>query len=129
MLLNIQEWTGHSSRTETTLPGMSGEPGLTKPRFENRRVIDTVIEVQNRSPEKASGSLLRLILSPSCHVQSLSCVPLFVTPWTLARQAALSVGFSRQESCTGLPCPPPGDLLDPGIEPRSPALQADSFTV
>ena len=39
---------------------------------------------------------------------------LFVTPWTVARQAPLSTGFSRQEHCSGLPCPPPGDLPNPG---------------
>ena len=42
-------------------------------------------------------------------------------------QAPLSMGFSRQEYCSGLLCPPPGDLPNPGIEPRSPALQADSL--
>ena len=51
--------------------------------------------------------------------QSLQCVPLFVTPWTVASQATLSMGFSRQECRNGLPCPPPGDLPDPGIEPMS----------
>ena len=58
--------------------------------------------------------------------QSLSCVQLFVTPWTAAHQAPLSMGFSRQEYWSGLPCPPPGDRPNPGIEPRSSALQADS---
>ena len=46
--------------------------------------------------------------------QLLSCVRLFVTPWTVARQAPLSTGFSRQNYWSGLPCPPPGDLPDPG---------------
>ena len=50
-----------------------------------------------------------------------------VTPWTGARQAPLSMGFSRQEHWSGLPFPSPGDLPDPGIEPKSPALQADSL--
>ena len=61
--------------------------------------------------------------------QSLICDPygLFVTPWTIAHQAPLSVGLSRQECWSGLPCPPPGDLPNPGIEPRPPALQADSL--
>ena len=53
-----------------------------------------------------------------------SLVPLFVTLWTAARQAPLSVGFSRQEYGRGLPCPPPGDLPDPGIEPESPKSPA-----
>ena len=42
-----------------------------------------------------------------------------VTPWTVALQAPLSMGFSRQEYWSGLPCPPPGDLPHPGIEPKS----------
>ena len=53
-----------------------------------------------------------------------SC-PTLVTPWTVACQAPLSMGFSRQEYW--LPFPSPGDLPDPGIEPGSPALQADSL--
>ena len=59
-----------------------------------------------------------------------TCVWLFVTPWTVAHQAPLSMGFSRQEYWSGLPCPPPGDLPKPGIEPgslMSPALVADSL--
>ena len=53
------------------------------------------------------------------------CVTL-VTAWTIACQAPLSTGFSRQEYWSGLPFPLPGDLPDPGIKPGSPALQADS---
>ena len=56
----------------------------------------------------------------------LSPVWLFGTPCTVACQAPQSMGFSRQGYWSGLPCPSPGDLPDPGIEPRSPALQADS---
>ena len=56
-----------------------------------------------------------------------SHVRLFVTLWTVVHQAPLSMGLSRQEYCSGLPCPPPGDLLDSGIEPRSPALRGDSL--
>ena len=58
----------------------------------------------------------------------LSCVRLFVTPWTVAYQAPLSMGFSRQEYWSGLPFPSPEDRPDPGIEPRSPALEADALT-
>ena len=61
-------------------------------------------------------------------VKSLSHVQLFVTPWTVAHQTPPSMGFSRQEYWSGLPFPSPGDLPDPGIEPRSPALQADALT-
>ena len=52
----------------------------------------------------------------------------FPTPWTVAHQALLFLGFSRQEHWSRLPCPPPRDLPNPGIEPRSPALQADSLS-
>ena len=61
-------------------------------------------------------------------VKSLSHVQLFATPWTVARQAPLSMGFSKQEYWSGLPFPSPGDLPNPGIEPRSPALQADALS-
>ena len=61
-------------------------------------------------------------------VKSLSCVRLFATPWTVAYQASPSMGFSRQEYWSGLPFPSPGDLPDPGIEPRSPTLEADALT-
>ena len=60
-------------------------------------------------------------------MKSLSRVQLFATPWTVAYQASLSMGFSRQEYWSGLPFPSPGDLPEPGIEPTSPALQADSL--
>ena len=52
---------------------------------------------------------------------------LFVTLWIVARQAPLSMGFSRQEYWGELPCPPPGDLSHPGIKPEAPALQVDSL--
>ena len=58
---------------------------------------------------------------------SLSHVQLFMTPRTIAHQAPLSMGFSRQEYWSGLPFPSPGDLLNPEIEPGSPALQAYSL--
>ena len=61
-------------------------------------------------------------------VKLLSCVQLFATPWTVAHQAPLSMGFSRQEYWSGLPFPSLGDLPDLGIEPRSPSLQADALT-
>ena len=64
-------------------------------------------------------------LSGCVSLLSFSCVRLFVTPWTVAYEASLSMGFSRQEYWSGLPFPSPGDLPDPGIEPGSPALQAD----
>ena len=64
----------------------------------------------------------------SVKVKSLSRVRLFATPWTIAHQAPVSMGFSRQEYWSALPFPSPGDLPNPGIEPGSPALQADALT-
>ena len=55
-------------------------------------------------------------------VKSLSHVRPFATPWTVAYQAPLSMGFSKQEYWSGLPFPSPEDLPDPGIEPRPPTL-------
>ena len=63
--------------------------------------------------------------------QLLRCIQLIVTLWTVAHQAPLPMGFSRQEYWSGLPCPPPGDLLNPGIKPTSltsPALTGGFFT-
>ena len=62
-----------------------------------------------------------------CVCQSLSCVQLFMTPWTIAYQAPLSMEFSRQEYWGELPFPSPGNFPNPGIKPGSPTLQADSL--
>ena len=80
---------------------------------------------------RAEGQQLQQhkVQSPQMCVLSHSRVWLSELPWTVARHAPLSTGFSRQEYWSGLPCPPPGDPPTPGIEHRSPALQADSFTV
>ena len=73
---------------------------------------------------------LRITLPCVC-VRVFVCVcereSLFVTPWAVAHQAPLSMEFPRQEYWSSLPFPSPGDLPNPGIEPRSPPLQAGSF--
>ena len=74
---------------------------------------------------KGSPRILGLV---SEWVKSLSRVRLFATLWTVAHQTPLSMGFSRQEYWSRLPFPSPGDLPNPGIEPRSPTLQADALT-
>ena len=63
----------------------------------------------------------------SVKVKSLSGVQLFAIPWTMAYQAPLSMGLSGQECWSGLLFPSPGDLPDSGIEPGSPALQANTL--
>ena len=72
--------------------------------------------------------LSKVMLKILVKVKSLSRVQLFATLWTVVYQAPLSMGFSRQEYWSGLPFPSPADLPDPGIEPRSPELQADALT-
>ena len=62
-----------------------------------------------------------------CSMLSRQSCPTLWTPWTIAHKAPFSTKFSRQEYWSGLPFPSPGDLPDPGIKPRSPALQADSL--
>ena len=81
-----------------------------------------------------STASLSCALHPICEysiskkVKSLRCVRLFATPWTVARQAPLSMGFSRQEYWSGLLFPSPGDLPNPGIKPWSLALQANALS-
>ena len=67
----------------------------------------------------ASSTSCLGVVSGSMCVCMVSHNQLFVTPWTVAHQAPLSMGFSRQEYWTGLPFPPPGNLPDPGIEPTA----------
>ena len=90
----------------------------------------------SRSCERSLGFAAQLMLAPhetpllSIEVwkcESLSRVWLFVTPWTVAHQAPLSVGFSRQEYWSGQPFPSLGHLPNQGIKPGSPTLQVDSF--
>ena len=78
------------------------------------------LEKENEISENAGGFT-------SC--VSLSRVQPFGIPWTVAHQAPLSMGFSRQEYWSGLPFPSPGDLPSPGIKPESPALADGFFTI
>ena len=80
--------------------------------------------LEQRHPFSVLGRNFPLPLSPCvCVLSCFSCAWLFVTLWTVARQAPLSMGFPRQEYRSGLPCPPP-DLPHPGTEPMSPASPA-----
>ena len=79
---------------------------------------------------KAPGTEFLAYCSLDTVLRHFSHVQLFVTPWTIAHQAPLSMGFSRQEYWSGSPFPPPGGLPNPGIEPASlmsPALQTGSL--
>ena len=94
------------------------------PRYSLARTCTTPVPlcVSPSSPlcRDTSHSGLALLVTQSCPT-------LQPTPWTAGPQAPLSMGFSRQEYWSRLPFPSPGDLPDPGIEPRSPALLADSL--
>ena len=74
---------------------------------------------------KAAGT--KTVSAAAITFQLLSHVWLFATPWTVCRQAPLSMGFSRQEYWSGLPFPSPGNLPDQAITPRSPVWQTDSL--
>ena len=82
--------------------------------------------IEPASPALAGG-FFTTVLPIWCVCYLLNHVWLFMTPWTIAHHAPLSMGFSRQEYWSGLPVPSPGDLPGPGIEPRSSTLQADSL--
>ena len=94
---------------------------LPDPGIEPASLVYTALQVDSlslnygRSPNSTHGGLV----AKSC--------PTLATPWTVAHQAPLSMGFSRQEYWSGLPFPSSGDLPDPGSEARSPALQADGL--
>ena len=78
-------------------------------------------------PKFKCAQVAKAMKAHACvHAQSCSRVQLFATPWTVARQAPLSMGFPRQEFWSGLPLHPPGDLPNPGIESESLAL-ADRY--
>ena len=76
---------------------------------------------------KILGEETEAVLIDMCPYKSLTRFQLFATPWMVACQAPRSMGFSRQECWSGLPFPSPEDLPNPGIELRSPALQADTL--
>ena len=73
------------------------------------------------------GQQISSSLACACLLSRFSNVQFFVTPWTVDFQDPLSMGFSQQEYQSGLPCPPPRDLPDPGIKLMSPALLVDSL--
>ena len=89
------------------------------------------VRLLNRVSEKSThhqhSRLTSVSRTDSENEVAQSC-PTLCDPWTVAHQAPPSMGFSRQECWSGLPFPSPGDLPNPGIEPRSPALEADALT-
>ena len=79
-------------------------------RFKDLNIKHDTIKLIEETIGKTFSDMHACILSHFSHIR------LFVTLWTVAQQAPLSMGFPRQEYCSGLPCPPPGDLRDPEIK-------------
>ena len=103
-------------------PGLLGkqmsppqQPPLTPTPHLQHEEVRILLNLQKQTPTESG------ICTHVCMLSRFSRVQLLETPWTVARQPPLSMGFSRQEYCSGLPCPSPGDLPDPGIEPAPPA--------
>ena len=86
------------------------------------------LNLQNRNRPTDIENKLWLPKGKGSESEVTQSCPTLWDPWTVARQAPPSMGFSRQERSSGLPFPSPGDLPDPGMEPRSPTLQADALT-
>ena len=110
-----------------------GTPGLQDSSCSRARACMCVLgRVSGRSPLKLS--VIKVETEPETPFRTIigggdldaMLCPTLVTPWTVAHQAPLTMGILWQEYWCGLPFPAPGDLPDPGIEPGSPALQADS---
>ena len=98
------------------------------PSSKNLQTINAREGLEKREPSYAVGGNVDFYSHyGKQYVKSLSCIWLLATPRTIACQAPPPMGFSRQEYWSGLSFPSPGDLLNPGIEPRSSTLQADSL--
>ena len=116
------------------MQGRRGETELACRRAEGSKtsvlasVVTAVKKLRQVIMFSGKGFHYNRTLTILCNVCMLSHVRLFVTPWTVAHQAPLSMGFSRQEYWSGLPFPSPGVLSDSGIEPTSPALVGEFFT-
>ena len=128
VLFIIGDWNAKVGSQET--PGVTGKFGLGVQNEAGQRL--TVLPRESTGHSKHSlpttqEKILHMDVTRWSIVKSLSHVRLFVTPWTVAHQVPWSMGFSRHEYWSGLPFPSPGDLPDPGIEPRSPTLQADAL--
>ena len=117
MLSRLLGFSGGSSVRNP--PAIAGDPGS--------------IPGSGRSPEEEMAehdlaTKQQQQMKPAAAAKLLSRVQLCATPWTVAHQAPLSMGFSRQEYWSGLPFPSPRDLPNPEIKPRSPAFQTDAST-
>ena len=107
-----------------------GRPPESNPDHDNLLIRKVIVFLSFYLQLPKISLLIPFMADEDCLMRVLSRVWLCETPWTEALQAPLSMGFSKQEYWSGLPCPPPGDLPKPRMEsafPVSPALQEDSF--
>ena len=121
LLFQKAEYTYHSFKFLPYSPCLSYRHKVIKRTYRFRTALfhssKLMVLILWRAPESPKVKV-SLLVAQSC---------LFATPWTAAHQAPLSMGFSRQGCWSGSPFPSPGDFPDPGIQPESPALQADSL--
>ena len=125
----------HFKNTEIEALALAGVGGGRRERWsgeESSQMRDLLsllhtLAWRGREMAEAKGRSMSALAPLAAAFQQLSHVRLFAAPWTVARQAPLSMEFSRQGYWSGLPFPSLGDLPDPGIEPAPPTLQADSL--
>ena len=108
-------WSREASLKAKNLAWHNQRPHLPNINLSNCKSLQWTTTFSHWLPKEHFSST-----NHACVLSCFSHVQLFSTPWTVDRQDPLSIGFSRQEYCSGLTCPPPGDLPNPGIEPESP---------
>ena len=133
VLIPVLQFSCIFGRNTTDLVKANSEQDGNEPDIIIIRPLETDISFRKLGPEYTLHNSIFYYLnivsiSMRMCAQLPRWVPLFVTPWTVAHQAPLSMGFLRQEYWSGLPFASPGDLLNPGIEPRSPAFAGRFFT-
>ena len=119
-------WSREASLKAKNLAWHNQRPHLPNINLSNCKSLQWTTTFSHWLPKEHFSST-----NHACVLSCFSHVQLFATPWTLAHQAPLSMGFSKQEYWSGLPCPPLGDLSDPRIKPMSlvfPALAGKLFT-
>ena len=129
----FHSWSGKTSPKDLTWEIWNDEAVFSRRKIQTNEVMtnalnnDCFLKTTFGLQLVLNWNSINIKLKVKVKVKSLSCVWLSATPWIVAHQALPSMGFSRQEYWSGLPFPSPGDLPDPGIEPRSPSLQADAL--
>ena len=128
LISTVQRWGATCTAAVKPPDGQRPTTYQSKKRSPFSSLLPSPIHRKSQEQIQQALGFNRTLLNPCMHAQSLSHVQLFATPWTVAHQPPLSMGFPRQVYQHGLPFPPPGDLPDPGIEPTSLALAGRFFT-